>query len=139
MKITLPLKSLSLALLLCGAFAAHAETSASTTQALEAARASVKTATDLKWVWRDTEDMLTEAEAAAAAGDDAKAAKLAKKAKAEADAAVNQYYLEKAKPMLAGLQAKHGLSAFQKGMIQDAATAVANAEGKKAYDIVSPP
>ncbi|MBI5041532.1 MAG: hypothetical protein HZB57_10170, partial [Gammaproteobacteria bacterium] len=101
--------------------------------------ASVKTATDLKWVWRDTEDMLTEAEAAAAAGDDAKAAKLAKKAKAEADGAVNQYYLEKAKPMLASLQAKRGLTDFQKSMVQDAATAVANAEGKKAYDIVSPP
>ncbi|MBI5041173.1 MAG: hypothetical protein HZB57_08245, partial [Gammaproteobacteria bacterium] len=72
MKITLPLKSFSLAMLLCGAFAAHAETSASTTQVLEAARAAVKTAADLKWMWRDTEDMLKEAEAAAAAGDDAK-------------------------------------------------------------------
>lgn len=139
MKITLPLKSLSLAMLLCGAFAAHAETSTATSQALDAARASIKTATDLNWIWRDTEETMKKAEDAAAAGDDAAAAKLAKKAKAEADAAVNQYYLEKAKPMLAGLQAKKGLSTFQKGMIQDAATAVANAEGKKAYDIVSPP
>lgn len=139
MKTMLPLKSLSLAMLLCGAFAAHAGTSAATTQALGAARASVKTATDLKWLWRDTEKTLEEAEAAAAAGDDAKAAKLAKKAKAEADGAVNQYYLEKAKPMLAGLQAKKGLSTFQKGMIQDAATAVAKGEGKRAYAIVSPP
>lgn len=139
MKITLPLKSLSLAMLLGGAFAAQAATSAATTQALEAARAAVKTATDLHWVWSKTEEVLEEAEAAATAGNEADATKLAKKAKRQADAAVNQYYLEKAKPMLAGLQAKKGLSTFQKGMLQDAATAVANAEGKKAYAIVSPP
>ena len=95
MKITLPLKTLSYAILLCGAFAAHAETAASTTQMLEAARASIKTANDLGWIWRDTEDKLKEAETAAAAGDDATAAKLAKSAKAQADIAVNQYYLEK--------------------------------------------
>ncbi len=138
MKITLPLKTLSCALLLCSAFAVHAE-SADTKQALEAARAAVKVANDLDWIWRDTEDMLKEAETAAAAGDDAKAAKLAKEAKAQADAAVNQYYLEKAKPMVAALQAKSGLTEFQKLMVQDAAKAIANAEGKRAYDIVSPP
>lgn len=138
MKITLPLKTLTCAILLCGAFAAHAETAASTTQALEAARASIKTANDLGWVWRDTEDKLKEAETAAAAGDDATAEKLAKSAKAQADIAVNQYYLEKAKPMVTALQAKKDLSDSQKSMVQDAAQAVANAEGKKAYDIVSP-
>ena len=139
MKITLPLTKFACAIVLCSAFAAHAEPAASTSQAIEAARASIKVAADLNWLWRDTEKMLKEAEAAAAAGDDAKATKLAKKAKAEAEAAVNQYYLEKAKPMLAALQAKGGLSEFQKSMVQDAAKAVANAEGKKAYDIVSPP
>ena len=139
MKITLPLKTLPIALLLCGAFAAHAEVAPSSDAALNAARASIKTANDLNWIWRDTEDMMKEAEAAAAAGDDAKATKLANSAKAEADNAVNQYYLEKAKPMLASLQAKHGLTEFQKIMVQDATAAVANAQGKKAYDIVSPP
>ena len=138
MKITLPLKTLTCAILLCGAFAAHAETAASTSQMLEAARASIKTAGDLGWIWRDTEDKLKEAETAAAAGDDAPAAKMAKSAKAQAEIAINQYYLEKAKPLVTALQSKKGLSNSQKKMVQDAAQAVANAEGKKAYDIVSP-
>ena len=139
MKTTLPLKTLLCAILLSGSFAAQAEPAAATTQALEAARASIKTANDLDWIWRDTEEKLKEAETAAASGDDAGAVMLAKSAKAQADAAVNQYYLEKAKPMLAALQAKNNLNDFQKGMVQDAAKAVANAQGKKAFDMVSPP
>ncbi len=138
MKITPPLKMLSSAILLCSAVAVHAEPAASTTQMLEAARASIKTANHLGWLWRDTEAKLKEAETAAAAGDDATAVKLAKSAQAQADIAVNQYYLEKAKPLLAALQAKQDLNASQQKMVQDAAQAVANAEGKKAYDIVSP-
>ncbi len=138
MKTTLPLKTLLCAILLSGAFAAQAEPAAATTQALEAARASIKTATDLDWIWRDTEEKLKDAETAAAAGDDATAAKLAKTAKAQADIAVNQYYLEKAKPMVAALQAKKNLNDMQKSAVQDAAKAVATAQGKKAYDIVSP-
>lgn len=138
MKTTLPLKTLFCAILLSGVFAAQAEPAAATTQALEAARASIKTATDLDWIWRDTEEKMKDAETAAAAGDDATAAKLAKSAKAQADIAVNQYYLEMAKPRLAALQAKTNLNDAQKSMVQDAAKAVASAQGKQAYDRVNP-
>ena len=46
------------------------------------------------WIWRDTEKFLGKAKAAAEAGDDATAIKLADKAKFEAENAVEQYNLE---------------------------------------------
>ena len=46
------------------------------------------------WIWRDTEKFVTQANEAAAAGDNAKAIKLANKAQFEAEAAVKQYNLE---------------------------------------------
>ena len=159
MKFTLPVRMLAVSSLVLGALvacagqpqqAADASTakatavsSAAVTQALDAARASIKTANDLEWIWRDTEKTLEKAEEAAAAGDNAKAVKLANTARFEADAAVNQYYLEKAKFMLEDLKAKRVTSAKQKaardGLVEMAAAAITNAEGRKAYDLLAQP
>lgn len=147
MKVTLPAKYLPLTALVlsfvvgCASqpqqVAAPSGPSPAVTQALDSARAAVKQATALDWIWRDTEKTLKSAEEAAAAGDEAKAVKLAKEAQGEAEAAVNQYYIEESKPLLARLQGNRNLNAQQKAALQSGAEALANAEGKKAYDILS--
>lgn len=159
MKFPLPVRMLAVSTLVLGSLVAcagqsqqsadassakaAAAPSAAVTQALDAARASIKTANDLEWIWRDTEKTLSQAEEAAAAGDEAKAIKLANTAKFEADAAVNQYYLEKAKFMLEDLKAKRVTSAKQKaardGLVEMATAAITNAEGRKAYDLLAQP
>lgn len=159
MKFTLPARMLAVSSLVLGALVAcagqsqqaadassakaAAVSSTAVTQALDAARASIKTANDLQWIWRDTEKTLEKAEEAAAAGDNAKAVKLANTAKFEADAAVNQYYLEKAKFMLEDLKARRNLTAKQReardAMVEMASAAITNAEGRKAYDLLAQP
>lgn len=152
MKFTLPVKLLSVSVLvLSGAIgcagqsqqvaekpaAAAAVPSAAVTQALNDAGAAIKTAKDLNWIWRDTEKMYKDAQDAANAGDEAKALKLANTAKFEAEAAVNQYYIEKAKPMLNALQSKRKLTAAEKSKVDAASAALSKAQGKQAYDILS--
>jgi hypothetical protein len=154
MKFTLPVKFLSVSAVVLSCVvgcasqtkqvteapaAAPAAISAATTQALADAKAAVKAANDLNWIWRDTEATLKKAEEAAKAGDDAAAMKGAKMAKAEADNAVNQYYIEQAKPMLASLQSKRKLTATQKDLASSASAAISAAEGKKAYEMLSKP
>ena len=159
MKFTLPAKMLVVSTLVLGGLVAcagqsqqaadssaakpAAAPSAAASQALDAARASIKTAKGLQWIWRDTEKTLASAEEAAAAGDEATAVKLANKAKFEADAAVNQYYLEKSKFLLSDLKARSGLTSQQRQtrdmMVDMASAAIANADGKKAYDLLSKP
>jgi len=149
MNFTLPVKVLSLSVLLVGGLvgcanqtqqaaeptaAAAAAPSAAVTQALSEANAAVKQAKSLDWIWVNTEKFLKEAEAAAKAGDEATALKSAKKAKAEAEAAVNQYYLEKAKMTLIEIEGKRKVPVTQKASIEQA---IINAEGKKAFDLVS--
>lgn len=150
MKFTLPVKLTSVsALVLAGVIGCAAPTqqvaekpaaaapSAAATQALNDASAAIKTAKELDWIWRDTEKMYKEAEDAAKAGDDAKAIKLAGSAKHQAEEAVNQYYIEKAKPLLGALQSKRKLSADEKSKVDAAAAALSKAQGKQAYDILS--
>lgn len=107
-------------------------------QAIDAAKAAVATAKSLDWIWRDTEKFLKQAEAAAAKGENDKALKLAKKAKSQAELAVNQYYLEKAKALMAEARSASGLTADQQSALETAAAALGNAEGRKAYDLLSP-
>lgn len=147
MKVTLPAKYLSLTALVlsfvvgCASqpqqVAAPSGPSPAVTQALDSARAAVKDAKALNWIWRDTEAMLKSAEEAATAGDEAKAISLAKAAQSQAEEAMNQYYIEKAKPLLAQLQGYRSLNAQQKAALQNGAQALANAEGKRAYDVLS--
>ena len=109
-------------------------------QAIDAAKAAIAKAKSLNWIWRDTEKFLKEAETEAAAGPSHKdaALKLANKARNQAELAVNQYYLEKAKVMYKQAAAVSGLSDAQKGTLSEADKAIRNAEGRKAYDLLTP-
>ena len=107
-------------------------------QAIDAAKASIAKAKSLDWIWRDTEKFLAEAEKEAAAGNSEAAIKLANKARNQGDLAVNQYYLEKAKVMYQQASSVSGLSAAQQSTLSDANKAIHNAEGRKAYDLLTP-
>ena len=64
------------------------------TAAIANANDAIAAAKSNDWIWRDTEKFLGQAKAAADTGDNAKAVKLADKAKFEAEAAVQQYNYE---------------------------------------------
>ncbi len=112
--------------------------SSEVTQAINNAKSAIAGAKSLHWIWRDTEKFLKKAEAAAAKGDDATAIKLANKARSQAELAVNQYYLEKAKVLYAEAGNASGLSAEQQGTLNAAGAAIGRAEGRKAYDLLNP-
>lgn len=63
--------------------------------AIAAAQASMKKASSLKWIWRDTGKNLKKAQAAQKKGDNSAAVKFANKAKAQAELAIQQYHYEK--------------------------------------------
>lgn len=145
MKLTLPAKYLSISLLALGLVVGcatqpkqEADTgpSAAVTRALDAASAAMDNAKALNWIWRDTGKIYEAAEKAAKEGDDATAIKLANKAREQAEDAVNQYYLEKAKPMLTELKS-YSLSGDQKRRMDTGETAVQQGDGKRAYDVLS--
>ena len=110
---------------------------AATTQAIDAAKAAIKQAGAVKGLWRDTEKTLEKAEEAAAAGENAKAQKLAGVAQKEAELGTNQAYLEQAKDMVAKAKADKKMSKSKAGAIADADAAITAHEGKKAYDLIS--
>jgi len=62
--------------------------------AIANAKAAMKKAKSLNFLWRDTGKMLKKAEKAAAKGDEAQAVKLANSARTQAEMAVKQYYYE---------------------------------------------
>lgn len=62
--------------------------------AIANAKAAMKKASSLGYLWRDTGKILKKAEAAAAKGDEDAAVKLANDARSQAEMAVKQYYLE---------------------------------------------
>ena len=110
MKRRLSAKLLAIALLTVGLNAGCAESpkkeaaepasmaSPEATAAIANAADAIKMANANDWIWRDTEQFLKEAQAAADAGDNATAIKLANKAKYQAEAAVIQYNHEKNNP-----------------------------------------
>jgi nucleoid-associated protein YgaU len=112
--------------------------SAEADQAISAAEAAVAKAKANDWIWRDTEKFLKEAKEAAANGDGDTAVKMANKARGQAEAALNQYYLEQAKVMFQEASAVQGLNASQQNALSEADKAIRNAEGRKAYDLLTP-
>jgi len=105
MKTRFHVKLLSTALLTlwltsgCAGQSDKSETAASkanpeATAAIANANDAIAIAKSNDWIWRDTEKFLGQAKAAAEAGDNAKAVKLADKAKFEAETAVVQYNFE---------------------------------------------
>jgi len=107
-------------------------------QAISAAEAAIAKAKANDWIWRDTEKFLTQAQDAAAKGDTDAAVSLANKARDQAELAENQYYLEHAKIMFREVSAVQGLNASQKNALSEADKAIKNAEGRKAYDLLTP-
>jgi nucleoid-associated protein YgaU len=107
-------------------------------QAIAAAEAAIAKAKANEWIWRDTEKFLKQAQEAAAKGDSDTAVQLANKARSQAEGALNQYYLEQAKIMLDEASAAQGLSASQQNTLSEADKAIKNAEGRKAYDLLTP-
>ena len=107
------------------------------TQAIAEAEAAIREAKALNWIWRDTEKLLKKARKAAEKGDNDKAVKLARKAKGQAELAVNQYYMEEAKFLIEELKGRKGLDADQQARLRQAEEAYRNAEGRRAYDLAS--
>lgn len=90
-------RSLVLASLTMSLVAGCASTSTQpmATDAITEAKAAIARANAVDWVWRDTEKMLKEAEAAAAKGDTQKANALANEARMQAELAMMQYNHER--------------------------------------------
>lgn len=107
------------------------------TQAIAEAEAAIREAKALDWIWRDTEKFLKKAKKAAEKGDNTRAIRLARKAKRQAELAVNQYYLEESKFLIEKLRARKGLNADQQARLRQAEEAYRNAEGRRAYDLAS--
>ncbi len=66
--------------------------------AIAGANKSIKAAKANNWIWRDTGKFAKQAQAAADKGDNKTAIKLANKAKAQAEDAIEQYKYESANP-----------------------------------------
>ena len=107
MKIRLPVKLLTSALLSLWLVNGCADQSVKTsgskanaeaTAAIANASDAIKAASANNWIWVNTEDFLKQAQEAADKGDNDTAIKLAGKAQFEAEAAVIQYNHEKANP-----------------------------------------
>ncbi|MEA2093542.1 MAG: hypothetical protein U9P11_03145 [Pseudomonadota bacterium] len=110
MKKSLPAKLLTIALLSAAlnigcagqqskdAAGTSSKASSEATAAITDASDAIAAANANKWIWRDTEKFLQQAQEAANQGDNATAIKLANKAKAQADDAVIQYNYEKDHP-----------------------------------------
>jgi hypothetical protein len=109
MKKRLSAKLLAIALLTVGLNAGCAESpkkdaasaskaSPEATAAIANAQDAIKMAKANDWIWRDTEKFLSEAQAAADAGDNGTAIKLANKARSQAESAVVQFNHEKNNP-----------------------------------------
>jgi hypothetical protein len=115
------------------------DSTADAARAVDAAKAAVARANSLDWIWRDTEKFLAEAETelAAGAGHQEKAIELANKARNQAELAVNQYYLEKAKFLYQDASGNNALSADQRNRLSEAQKAIRGAEGRKAYDLLA--
>lgn len=107
------------------------------TQAIAEAEAALREAKALNWIWRDTEKLLKKAKKAAEKGDNDKAIRLARKAKGQAELAVNQYYLEESKFLIEKLKGRKGLNADQQARLRQAEEAYRNADGRRAYDLAS--
>jgi outer membrane PBP1 activator LpoA protein len=74
------------------------KTTSEASQSIKNASDAISMANENNWIWSNTEDLLKEAQAAAASGDNAKAIKLADQAKFQAEAALIQYNYEKDHP-----------------------------------------
>ena len=102
--------------------------------AIKAAKAALAKASANKWEWRDTRKRLKSAETAFDAGDYPKAIEWANRARFEAQAAENQYYLERAKAILRNVDGHPGLNGDLAAQFNAANTLAGEGRGRAAYD-----
>jgi len=110
---------------------------AATTQAISDAQAVVASATGVCTDTGNANDLISQAQAAAQAGDNAKAQQLAGQAKQVATDAINACYCAKAKDLLAQAQGYKGLTADQQARLTQAQQDETNGNCKSAYDTLS--
>jgi len=102
------------------------------------AAAVLDEASALGFEWRDSQKILGRARAAAQAGDEGSAVKMANLAKRQGQNAIEQYYLEAAKVMLWEADGRQEeMDAAQLADYRAARTAYRNQEGRKAYELIS--
>ena len=119
------------------AAAAPQPAAAATTQAISDAQAVVASAQAPCTDTGNAADLIAQAQAAAKAGDNAKAQQLATQAKQAATDALNACYCAKAKDLLAQAQGYSGLTADQQSRLNQAQQDETNGNCKAAYDSLS--
>jgi nucleoid-associated protein YgaU len=90
----------------------------------------------LGYGWRDTDKLIKEAETAYAADDFATATSKANKAIAQAEDALDQYYLQQAKFKLEKYEGMQGLTDEQAAMLANAKDLYLAGKGRAAYDAI---
>jgi len=110
---------------------------AATTQAISDAQAVVASATGVCTDTGNANDLISQAQAAAQSGDNAKAQQLAGQAKQVATDAINACYCAKAKDLLAQAKGYKGLTADQQARLAQAQQDETNGNCKSAYDTLS--
>lgn len=101
--------------------------------ALQAAAQAIATTHKQAELWTTTGALMKKAKAARAAGDFAKAAKLADEAKAQAQLAFNQFFEGKAEFTAERLQRTHGLTTAQHEALKEVEGLLRRHEGYDAY------
>lgn len=105
-------------------------------QAIAAAKAAYSDVEAKGYAWTTTGPLIAQAEKAFKAGDYAKATELANKAKAEAEAGINQYYLAKGLANLQKLQKmKSSMTPSQLAQLKQAEQYYSESKGKPLYDL----
>lgn len=110
---------------------------AATTQAIADAQAVINGAEAPCTDTGDASQLLTQAQAAGQAGDNAKAQQLAAQAKQDAQTAINNCYLSHAKDLLTQAQGYTNLNSDEQNSLNQCQTYINNNQGKPAYDTCS--
>lgn len=134
---------LGLALALVVAGCAHKQAppppqaNAATEQALTNAQQCISQAQQLGIDVSQEQQLLSQAQQAAQAGNNDQAQSLATQICQQTDAAINQYYLDKARQLDQQARQYTNLTSDQQSQLQQGESAIANNQGKQAYDILS--
>ena len=110
---------------------------AATTQAIADAQAVINGAEAPCTDTGDASQLLTQAQAAGQAGDNAKAQQLAAQAKQDAETSINNCYLSHAKDLLTQAQGYTNLNSDEQNSLDQCQTDINNSQGKQAYDTCS--
>lgn len=114
-----------------------AQPSAATQQALANAEQCIAQAQKLGVSVSQAQQLLDQAKQAAQVPNDSQAQSLANQVCQQTDSAINQYYLDKARQLDAQARQYTNLTSAEQAQLQQGETAIANNQGKDAYDTLS--